>query len=118
MGRPDIHSFANFDEVVVRHLALKLECDFSKKRFFGSVDIKAEVLKPGTEYICLDVDALDIQSVKDASGADLAYDMPEKGLFGSMMRVKLPSGAKNVVITVTYRYEFLHTLPASRTTQV
>lgn len=105
MAPKDIHSFANFDQVIVRQLDIKLECDFDVKRFSGSVDITAEVLQDGATHLCLDVMSLAIDDVKDAAtGASLAFEIPQNGPFGSLMKVQIPKEAKSFKCTITYRY--------------
>lgn len=107
MSHPDVHSYANFDEVIVRHIDIALEVDFERKVFKGHVDVTAEVLKAGAEYLCLDVDGLAIESVRDASsGGDVEFLVPEKGQFGSLLRINLPHGASNVKFTINYTYVY------------
>mmetsp|Transcript_16064 Transcript_16064/g.27698 ORF Transcript_16064/g.27698 Transcript_16064/m.27698 type:complete len:619 (-) Transcript_16064:380-2236(-) len=77
---PDIHSFANYDEVRVTALDLRLAADMSRKRFFGHVDISVLVEAEKSVHLILDTKALAIENCvylsSETSGVSVQYTQP------------------------------------------
>ncbi len=95
-ARPDPHSFANTDAVVVTHLDLDLTADFDTARLAGTATL--DITRHGeTDRLVLDADDLEIRSVSllpsgDAASFALSPDDPE---LGSALVIRLgPDTAK------------------------
>jgi len=96
----DMHSYANFKEIVARDYSLKLRADFRRKIFHGHVDIRAEVLVAGVRVLKLDTNALAIESVHLLEGKNLTegesldYTQPVcHHKLGTALHVPLPAAA-------------------------
>lgn len=81
--RPDPHSFANSDAVVVTHLALDLAADFQSERLAGTATLDI-ARSAEADRLVLDTDDLEIGSVTllpsgDAADYALSPDDPELG---------------------------------------
>ncbi len=98
--KPDAHSLANFEDVLITHLNLELKTDFDDKELKGQVIIHYKKLKPGTEYMVLDTRDLKIRRVSTAdSNQSLSWRLakPQPPL-GSALRIKLPENGEAVKI--------------------
>ena len=103
MALLDLHSFANYDELVTTHLSLDLTCEFDKRRFSGVAEVSCKKLHPGAEYLCLDATGLEVASVTNAADdSALDFDTAASNQFGGRLRVKLPE-ANATKIRVAYR---------------
>src|SRR5690606_15132282 len=58
---PDVHSFANADEVRVTHVALDLDVKFEQKVLEGSATLDLERIDADADTVVLDTRALDIR---------------------------------------------------------
>ena len=103
----DPHSASNIDEVIVKHLALTVECSFATKTFAGNVLLTCNAAKT-TTTVTLDVLGLDIQQVQEGSGSPCPFEVLECSPFGKMLSITLPSAAEagaafdlNIVYTTT-----------------
>jgi aminopeptidase N len=94
--RPDPHSHARPDDVVVRHVELDLEADFDAQRLAGSATVTIENLT-GADTLILDVNDLEIRSVTlfpSNRPADYALS-PDDPILGSALRIAvLPATEK------------------------
>lgn len=95
----DPHSFANPEQVRVRHVALDLEADFEQRVLSGTAELHLERVKPGADVLALDTRNLNIRSVKDASGGKLDYAFgPGDEDLGTPLYVRLGEETERVVI--------------------
>ncbi|MEZ5696948.1 MAG: M1 family metallopeptidase [Sphingomonadaceae bacterium] len=108
----DVYSHARPLEARVSHVALDLDLDFEKQRVSGSATLDV-LAKPGVSEVVLDNDGLVIESITDAAGQSLDYEIGEaggddEGLHGVPLTVQLgaaPEGAEADAprqITITY----------------
>lgn len=103
--RNDPHSFANPEEVRVRHVALDLVVDFDNRRLVGHATLELEWRDTNAEQLVLDSRDLDIQQITDVSAdppEDLSFSLgePDDDL-GTPVRVSL--NAETTAIRVSYR---------------
>jgi len=61
----DIHSYANFQQIVVTNLNMSLRVDFVRKILFGFVDITTSIISEDATDLLLDTRALAIADVLD-----------------------------------------------------
>jgi len=72
----DPHSYANFQEIDVSHMALDLEIDFSRRVFHGSVALTLKSRKSGVSVALLDSRALKIHSVSSlTAGVGVSFSI-------------------------------------------
>jgi hypothetical protein len=89
----DVHSYARPEIARVKHVSLDLNTDFATGTLSGpaALDVTAE---PGAEEIILDVRNLDIQSVRDASGAALTFRTGDNDpIMGQPLTIRFPAFA-------------------------
>ena len=97
----DDHSYARPQEARVTHVDLDLTADFDKKVLRGTAALTLST-QANAKQVILDVKALDIQAVTDASGLPLKYALGKgDAMMGQPLTIELPQGAQKVVI----RYE-------------
>ncbi len=99
----DEHSYANKDEVVVKHLDLDLAVLFEKKQLKGYADLTVERLKEGVSELVLDTRDLTIDSVKsidvDGNLSSTEFELAEKdSVLGSKLTIQLKAGEDKVRI--------------------
>lgn len=100
----DVHSHARPETARVKHVSLDLTTDFATGTLSGTaaLDITAE---PGAEEILLDVRNLDIQSVRDASGAALTFRTGDNDpIMGQPLTVRFPAFAAGEQRRIVIRY--------------
>lgn len=73
----DVYSFAKPLEARVSHVSLDLDLDFDKKSVAGKAVLDV-IAKPGVDHVILDSDGLDIESVTDAEGKPLKWELGER----------------------------------------
>lgn len=113
----DVHSYAQPNVARVRHVDLNLTADFKAKVLKGTAALTLET-DPTARQVILDVKALDIQGVSDASGAPLKYTVGKADpILGSPLTIELPQGAQKVIITyqTTDKAQALQWLDPSQT---
>lgn len=94
----DYHSFANPDEVRVKHLTIDLTADFDTKQLIGEVTLDVERTAPENNTLVLDTRALDIRSVT-AQGSDIAFEMGKvDDDLGTPLSITLPEGVNSVTV--------------------
>ncbi|MBW8189614.1 M1 family metallopeptidase [Neiella marina] len=97
----DPHSYSNFDQVVVRHVALDLAVNFERSVLAGSATLTLEHLQPGVSQLILDSRDLMVSKVT-AGDAELAFQLaPADHHLGSALIIELPTQLE----TVTVHYE-------------
>ena len=100
----DVHSHARPEIARVKHVALDLTADFATGTLAGTaaLDITAE---PGATEIILDVRNLDIQDVRDASGAPLQFQTGvESPHMGQPLTIRFPAFAAGEQRRIVIRY--------------
>lgn len=94
----DYHSFANPDEVRVKHLTIDLTADFNTKQLIGEVTLDVERTAPENNTLVLDTRALNIKSVT-AQGSDIAFEMGKvDDDLGTPLSITLPEGVNSVTV--------------------
>lgn len=74
----DVHSYANFLQAKTTNISLNLRIDFTRKIFFGSVDIDFLAVEDNVEVILLDSKSLAIESVFNRETQEqLLFTMPK-----------------------------------------
>lgn len=100
----DVHSYARPEIARVNHVALDLTTDFATGSLTGTaaLDITAE---PGAEEIILDVRNLDIQEIRDASGAPLRFQIgADDPTLGQPLTIRFPAFAPEEKRRIVIRY--------------
>ena len=94
----DTHSFAKPLEARVTHVALDLGVDFDTKRIAGTATLDID-RKPDAKQIILDDNGLELESIVDASGQPLQYQVgaPSPEL-GAPLAIGLKPDTKRIVI--------------------
>ncbi|WP_298330400.1 M1 family metallopeptidase [Asticcacaulis sp.] len=94
----DVHSYAEPNVARVRHVDLDLTADFRAKVLKGTAALTLQTA-PTAKQVILDVKALDIEGVTDASGEPLKYTLgTAHPIFGAPLTIELPQGAQKVVV--------------------
>jgi aminopeptidase N len=95
---PDPHSYAQPAEARVRHVALELTADFAAKTLSGSAKLAIE-RAADADSIVLDVRDLTIESVKDATGNALGFQVGAADpIRGAPLSIALPAQGDTVVV--------------------
>jgi aminopeptidase N len=95
----DPHSFANLDDVTVRHLSLDLEIDFEQRQLHGHATL--ELADHVANHLVLDTRDLDIERVRLDDGTDVDIILGEEDpLLGRSLTV--PITPETVRVTVHY----------------
>ncbi|MBF7073086.1 M1 family metallopeptidase [Glaciecola sp. MH2013] len=96
----DYHSYANSEDVQVRHITLDLRADFNAKKLTGSAQLTVERLNPEVKELVLDTRDLLISSIT-SEGQALDFELkPADENLGAALHIVLPQ--KSNVITVNY----------------
>ena len=94
----DAHSYANFNDVRVKHISLDLEVDFDKKMLKGSATLEINNLKNGN-LLVLDARKLAIHGVIDDKGDSAAFSIGEENsVFGSPLNITIRPGTVSVTV--------------------
>jgi leukotriene A-4 hydrolase/aminopeptidase len=98
----DPHSFANFEQVKVKHIDLKLDVNFNDSVLTGSAKLTFDRIAQDAATLVLDTRDIEIGNVIGANGASLNYTLgkPDPNL-GSALTITLPN--KGDSVTVFYR---------------
>ncbi len=100
----DVHSHARPEIARVKHVALDLTTDFATGTLSGTaaLDVTAE---PGATEIILDVRNLDIQDVRDGSGAPLQFQTGDNDPnLGQPLTIRFPAFAAGEQRRIVIRY--------------
>jgi len=102
----DLHSFGNFHQIRVKHVALDLTVDFGQKNLRGTATLTLERLPgcPAHAPLVLDTRALSITKVEAGSGSVATKTVPfELGaadkFLGASLTIRLPDEAEQVWIS-------------------
>lgn len=96
----DAHSYANFNDVRIKHLNLDLRVDFSEKTLDGKVDISIENYTKAKQLI-LDSKDLTIHKVLLEDSIETSFSLGEKSeVFGQPLTVEVEPSTK--VVSVYY----------------
>ena len=96
----DAHSYANFNDVRIKHLKLDLRVDFSEKTLDGKVDISIENYTKAKQLI-LDSKDLTIHKVLLEDSIETSFSFGEKSeVFGQPLTVEVEPSTK--VVSVYY----------------
>ena len=95
----DIHSFANTNEVMVKHLDLDIKIDFTLKRISGTANWT--INNPQAQEIIFDTKHLDINQVLDENGNELEW---KYGVNDSILGVPLIIQLANNTSKVQIKY--------------
>lgn len=101
----DPHSYANFDKAIVTHYALDLRTDFKRKIFYGHVDVTSKVVGDQTDFLSLDVKALDVKRIS-ISGNNCEWLYPTHSNLGSHLRIVIPHEYRKKDSEFTVRIEY------------
>jgi leukotriene-A4 hydrolase len=95
----DYHSFANTEQVCVKHLSLMLDVDFASKQLTGLVELKLTFLDNDTRELMLDLRDITIFNVTKGADQQLEYAIDkEDEILGQRLCVKLDSSVSSVKI--------------------
>lgn len=98
----DIHSYAQPDQAVIRHVDLDLSVDFDQKVLSGTATYAIEV-KPGATAIILDTRDLEIREVR-VDGQVAAFQLGDsKPFMGQALTIPVTRDAKQVRIAYATR---------------
>ncbi|WP_394200517.1 M1 family metallopeptidase [Shewanella waksmanii] len=98
----DYHSFANVDEVSVKHISLAVDVDFAQQQLSGQVKLHLSFHDIDCRTLLLDSRDLIIQRIEDAHGRSLSYQMGASDeMLGQCITVSLIDNCDYV--TVNYR---------------
>ena len=99
----DAHSYANFNDVRVKHISLDLEVDFDKKVLSGSATLDIDNIHNG-KLLVLDVRKLSIHGIIDDNGDKAAFSLGEESaVFGSPLNITIQPETKSVTVYYTTR---------------
>ena len=97
----DYHSFANADEIRVKHLVLDLTVDFERKVLSGSVELHLQRQQESVTTLVLDTRDLHIHNVR-ANGQSIAYRLAEADPhLGAALEIELSDAINAVTIEYT-----------------
>lgn len=100
----DVHSHAQPEIARVTHVALDLTTDFTTGSLSGTAALDITGV-PGAEEIILDVRNLDIQDIRDASGAPLQFQMgADDPTLGQPLTIRFPALAPDEKRRIVIRY--------------
>ncbi len=94
----DVHSYARPLEARVHHVALDLAVDFASRRIGGTATLDIE-RRPDAKQIVLDSKGLEIESITDAEGEPLQWQVgAAHEHFGSPLAIALRPDTKRIAI--------------------
>lgn len=94
----DIHSFANIDEIQVKHIHLDLKTDFQNQQLSGFAELTF-INSAGTKRLILDTWDLNISKVILEDGSEASFHLgPEKPTFGQPLIISIKPETKKVKI--------------------
>lgn len=95
---PDLHSYANFDEIEVNHLSLELEVDFAKQILKGSATLDVEHLS-NAKRLVLDSRNLNIEKVLLDNNEPTQFILGDDvAPFGQPLSIDIKKQTKKVTI--------------------
>lgn len=94
----DPHSFAQAQEVVIKHVSLDLNVDFKLQKISGAAVLKLNRLS-NSSVVYLDTKALKIFKVTDANGTSLAFELEKEVPFlGQALKISLLPNTNEIVV--------------------
>ncbi len=103
--RRDPFTYANYEDVRVRDLALDVTVLFEEKALDGTATLTLERLDPAAAALILDTNDLDIRGVEAGDGAawsPASFTLgPDDPMLGSRLEITLPEGAS--AVRIAYR---------------
>ena len=119
---PDPHSFANYDQVQIKHLTLDLEVDFDARELSGFAELQLDWRDSKADSLVLDTRDLRIESVliprADGPWKHARYRLAKaEPMFGQALHIALPDQPERVrvVYRTSPQASGLQWLPASQT---
>ena len=98
MSCRDPHSYTDLDQGRVKHMDLDLAVDFDSHRMSGTATL--DLAAPVTGPLDLDTRDLEISKVTTPDGTGIKWELGDKDeVMGSRLRLDLPAGTQQVVIT-------------------
>nr|WP_283105808.1 M1 family metallopeptidase [Shewanella kaireitica] len=95
----DYHSFANTEQVCVKHLSLMLDVDFAAKQLTGQVELNLTYLDENTRELMLDLRDITIFNVTTTDDQVLEFAIDkEDEILGQRLCIKLDSTVSSVKI--------------------
>ncbi|QFU23872.1 M1 family metallopeptidase [Shewanella eurypsychrophilus] len=96
----DYHSFANVDEVRVKHLVLDLNVDFDRKELSGVAKLELEFIETQCRQLWLDLRDLIIVDIFDDNGDSLAFSIDKQdSILGERLNISLNSQSQYVKLS-------------------
>lgn len=93
----DYHSFANVDEIRVKHLALDLDVDFAAKQLTGVAELTLDYIDTSCRHLWLDLRDLTILKVQDDKGDALTFSIDKHDpILGERLNISLLSQTASV----------------------
>ncbi|MBE7215075.1 M1 family metallopeptidase [Shewanella benthica] len=93
----DYHSFANVDEIRVKHLALDLDVDFAAKQLTGVAELTLDYIDTSCRHLWLDLRDLTILEVRDDKGDALTFSIDKHDpILGERLNISLLSQTASV----------------------
>lgn len=94
----DYHSFANPEDIVVKHIDLDLRADFDNSILVGTASLLIERINLQSNTLILDTRGLNIKDVK-ANQKTVVYALkPADPNLGAALHIELPSGVDSIQI--------------------
>ncbi|MGS0729508.1 aminopeptidase, partial [Shewanella sp. 0m-11] len=86
----DYHSFANTEQVRVKHLSLLLDVDFDTKQLAGQVELQLDYIDKQTSELWLDTRDLTIEGIYSDSQQALAFTLDKQDeILGQRLNIQL-----------------------------
>ena len=97
----DYHSYANANEVQIKHISLDLEVNFDNKVISGTATLQVERLQTDVKTLILDTRDLSIEKIQ-AQGKDLPFSLYAADPYmGAKLEITLPAAPHNS-LTIHY----------------
>lgn len=97
----DYHSYANANEVQIKHINLDLEVNFDNKVISGTATLQVERLQKDVKTLILDTRDLSIETIQ-AQGKDLPFSLYAADPYmGAKLEITLPAAPHNS-LTIHY----------------
>jgi leukotriene-A4 hydrolase len=94
---PDVYSWAQPADVLVRHVDLDLTVDFDARVIRGSATLEIQNLR-GVRTLVLDTNRLSIESITRDDGQPALWSMEPAGLFGAPLTIGIEPSTRRVTI--------------------
>ena len=99
MFEKDVHSFANPNDVVIKHLSLDLTVDFAVKKLSGTATLNIEN-KTGKNELHLDANNLQIEKIILDDGTETKFSLANSVKYlGNDLKVEIKPTTQKISIT-------------------